>query len=162
MLSRRIGFCAFALVSVYMAATSSLAAINLLEAISITNTQGLAFGSFVAGSGGAVTVSTEGVRSASGDVFLIPSSEGLAAHFTVSGAADATYSIQLPANDAVFLTGPGVDMAVNDFISSPSGAGGQLDSGGSQTLSVGATLTVGSGQVSGDYSGSFSVTVEYN
>lgn len=130
--------------------------------MTIQNSQALSFGSFVASGGGAVTISTSGARSASGGVLLIPSSAGAAAQFTVSGDANATYTIQLPANDFVKLSGPGGDMLINDFVSSPSGAGGQLSAGGSQTLLVGATLNVASGQVPGEYSGSFSVTVDYN
>lgn len=130
--------------------------------IAIENTQALSFGSFVAGSGGSVAISTSGARSASGDVYLIPSSEGTAAQFTVSGDPNATYTIQLPGNDFVKLTGPGADMVINDFVSSPSGAGGQLGVSGSQVLSVGGTLSVGSSQVPGDYSGSLTVTVNYN
>lgn len=130
--------------------------------IAIENTQALSFGSFVAGNGGSVTVSTSGKRSAGGGVMLIPSSQGAAAQFTVSGDPNATYTIQLPGNDFVKLTGPGADMLINDFTSTPSGAGGQLGAGGSQTLSVGGTLSVGSDQVPGDYSGTFSVTVNYN
>lgn len=53
-------------------------------------------------------------------------------------------------------------MWLTNFTSQPSGAGGQLDGGGVQVLSVGATLEVGSSQTSGDYSGSFSVIVNYN
>ncbi len=53
-------------------------------------------------------------------------------------------------------------MVINDFVSSPSGASGQLGAGGSQTLSVGGALSVGSGQAPGDYSGSLTVTVNYN
>ncbi|WP_417545413.1 DUF4402 domain-containing protein [Marinobacter sp.] len=130
--------------------------------IAIQNTRALSFGSFVAGSAGTVTVSTGDVRSASGGVMLIPSSMSTAAQYTVSGDPNATYTIQLPTNDYVKLTGPGVDMVLNAFTSSPSGAAGQLDAGGSQTLSVGATLSVGSGQIPGDYSGSFTVIVNYN
>lgn len=132
------------------------------EAISIGTTQGLAFGDFVAGNGGSVSVATGGARSTTGGVFLIPSSEGIAARFTITGSTLATYTIQLPANDTIMLTGPGIDMAVNDFISTPSGAGGQLDASGTQILNVGATLLVGSGQASGDYTGNFNVIVEYN
>lgn len=132
------------------------------EAISIGTTQGLAFGDFVAGNGGSVSVGTGGIRSTTGGVFLIPSSEGISARFTITGSAFSTYTIQLPPNDTVMLTGPGIDMAVNDFISAPSGAGGQLDASGTQILNVGATLLVGSGQESGDYTGNFSVIVEYN
>lgn len=130
--------------------------------IAIQNTQGLAFGSFVSGSGGTVTVSTNGGRSASGGVLLIPSSSSSAAQFTVTGDADATYTIQLPGNDFVKLTGPGSDMVIDDFTSSPSGAAGQLSAGGSQTLLIGGTLNIANGQLPGNYSGSFTVIVDYN
>ena len=130
--------------------------------MAIQNNQELSFGSFVAGSGGSVTVSTSGARSASGGVLLIPSSAGAAAQFTVSGDANATYTIQLPGNDFVKLSGPGGDMFINEFTGSPSGAAGQLSAGGSQSLSVGGTLNVASGQSPGEYSGSFTVTVDYN
>lgn len=130
--------------------------------MAIQNNQELSFGSFVAGSGGSVTVSTSGARSASGGVLLIPSSAGAAAQFTVSGDANATYTIQLPGNDFVKLSGPGGDMFINEFTGSPSGAAGQLSASGSQSLSVGGTLSIASGQSPGEYSGSFSVTVDYN
>ncbi|MBL3555309.1 MULTISPECIES: DUF4402 domain-containing protein [Marinobacter] len=130
--------------------------------MTIQNSQELSFGSFVAGSGGTVTISTSGARSATGGVLLIPSSAGAAAQFTVAGDANATYTIQLPGNDFVKLAGPGVDMTINDFTSSPSGTGGQLDAGGSQTLSIGGTLFISGDQAPGDYSGTFSVTVDYN
>ena len=130
--------------------------------MTIQNNQELSFGSFVAGSGGSVTIGTSGARSASGGVLLIPSSAGAAAQFTVSGDANATYTIQLPGNDFVKLSGPGGDMFINDFTGSPSGAAGQLSAGGSQSLSVGGTLNVASGQPPGQYAGSFSVTVDYN
>ncbi|EBA01797.1 DUF4402 domain-containing protein [Marinobacter sp. ELB17] len=141
-----------------MVTPSSWAQLN----IAIVNVQSLSFGSFVAGNSGSVTVSTNGNRNAGGGVVLIPSSQGTAAQFTVSGDPNATYTIQLPGNDIVSLTGPGTDMFVNNFTSTPSGAGGQLEAGGSQALSVGGTLNVGSDQAPGSYSGNFSVTVDYN
>jgi hypothetical protein len=51
-------------------------------------------------------------------------------------------------------------MALNGFVSSPS-PGGILSGGGNQLLSIGATLSVGSNQTPGSYSGSFNVTVTY-
>lgn len=153
----------------YLPKLLALAALAALAApaswaleMAIQNNQELSFGSFVAGSGGSVTVSTSGARSASGGVLLIPSSAGAAAQFTVSGDANATYTIQLPGNDFVKLSGPGGDMFINEFTGSPSGAAGQLSAGGSQSLSVGGTLSIASGQSPGEYSGSFSVTVDYN
>lgn len=132
------------------------------QEIAIQNTRGLSFGSFVAGNGGSVAVSPSGLRSAGGDVLLIRSGEGLAAEFTVTGNTEATYTIQLPGDDFVKLTGPGSDMVINDFTSAPSGASGQLSAGGSQTLTVGGTLNVGFAQTPGDYAGSFSVIVNYH
>lgn len=132
------------------------------QEIVIQNTRGLSFGSFVAGSGGSVAVSPSGLRNAGGDVLLIRSGEGVAAEFTVTGDAQATYTIQLPSDDFVKLTGPGSDMVINDFTSAPSGAGGQLSAGGSQALTVGGTLNVGSAQAPGAYAGTFSVIVNYH
>ena len=138
------------------------------QPIGIENTEGLSFGSFVAGSGGSVTVNTaDGIRTVTGGVMLMPSSQGRPAQFTVTGQPNQTYTIQLPGNNFVKLTGPGNDMLINDFTSTPSGANGKINPQGvngkkSQALSVGGTLDVGGGQASGSYSGSFSVTVDYN
>lgn len=126
-----------------------------------SSTQSLAFGSLVAGSGGSITVSPASVRSASGGVVLVPSGPGAAAQFSVTGDPSATYAISLPANGVVSLTSGANSIAVNTFTSSPN-LTGTLSIGGSQTLYVGATLDVGSNQPSGSYSGSFSVTVNYN
>lgn len=131
--------------------------------IAISNsTQALAYGSFVAGSGGSVTVAVNPVgRSASGGVILVPSGIWSAASFSVTGDSSLTYAITLPGNGVVSLTSGSNTMAVNNFTSNPASTG-QLSVGGSQTLMVGATLSVGSNQASGSYSGSFNVTVTYN
>jgi len=52
-------------------------------------------------------------------------------------------------------------MLVDNFSSTPV-ITGQLDTGGNETLQVGATLNVNNNQVSGAYSGVMSVTVDYN
>lgn len=135
------------------------ASVSWAVVIAISNTAGMAFGKFVAGSGGAVTVSPGGVRSASGNVVLVPSGAGAAAQFAVSGDANLTYAISLPA--AGTLVNGANSMAVSTFTSSPSPTG-TLGAGGTQTLSVGATLNVGSNQATGSYSGAFDVTVNYN
>ena len=51
-------------------------------------------------------------------------------------------------------------MTVASFVSNPSGTG--LLTAGAQTLLVGGTLTVGSAQAPGNYTGSFTVAVDYN
>jgi hypothetical protein len=131
------------------------------DAQAIVNGNGLTFGAFLAGSGGTVVVGTSNNRSKSGGVFLLSQGGSAAsAQFTVSGTPGAAYAISLPANGTVALTGPGADMALNSFVSSPT-PGGTLSGGGSQLLSIGATLSVGSNQVPGSYTGSFNVTVTY-
>jgi hypothetical protein len=145
------------LLALALAASDGWAFIN---PIAIINTQPLAFGKFAAGSGGSVTVSAAGVRSAGSGVVLV-SSVSSAAQFSVSGDPNLTYSITLPANGAVVLSSGANTMALSNFSSSPSPAG-QLSAGGTQTLTVGATLTVGTTQATGSYSGSYDVIVNYN
>ena len=124
--------------------------------------QSLAFGSFAAGSGGTITLAPNPPgRTSSGSVVLLLSGSWSAASFSVSGDTGATYAITLPANGIVTLTSGANTMAVNNFTSSPASTG-QLGAGGSQALKVGATLSVGSNQASGSYSGSFVVSVDYN
>lgn len=130
--------------------------------ITISNTEPLAFGKFAAGTGGSVLVGTTGARSATGGVVLLSSGSGAAARFTVSGDADLTYAITLPANGTASLSnGSGQSMSLSDFTSNPASAG-LLGALGQQPLSVGARLNVGAGQPSGSYSGSFIVYVDYN
>lgn len=130
-----------------------------LAVIGLSATQSLQFGRFSAATGGTVAISPSGTRTAGGGVLLAGGSFAQAA-FTVTGTAAANYSISLPTNGAVALTGPGTDMAINDFVSSPS-TSGTLDASGQQTLYVGATLTVNGSQTNGSYSGSFDVIVNY-
>lgn len=144
-----------------LVAVCAVAAAPALAQISVANTGGLAFGAFVANSGGTVAVATNGGRSNTGGVLLIAQgSSSAAAQFTVAGTAGATYAITLPANDLVTLSDGSHTMAVNNFTSTPSGTG--TLTGGAQVLRVGATLTVGSAQAPGSYTGSFNVSVQYN
>lgn len=146
-----------------LAVVACLLGASAAQAQTINQNVGLSFGAFVANMRGRITVSPTSVRSKTGGLFLMPQGSGTAAQFTVSGTADtsATYAITLPADATVFLSSGSHAMAVNSFTSSPSGTG-KLSLGGTQALTVGATLTVGSAQVPGSYTGSFPVTVNYN
>jgi hypothetical protein len=130
----------------------------------ITSTQNLSFGTFAAGTGGTVTVSPQSARTATGDVTLMTGgqfSQGGSATFDLTGSPNGAYQITLPPDGQVTLTGSqGGSMAVSTFTSSPSGQG-QLNLLGAHTLSVGATLGVGSNQAPGTYSGSFNVTIVF-
>jgi hypothetical protein len=143
---------------------AAVLAASSAEAQTVTPTQDLSFGAFAAGAGGAVTISPQSARTATGDVTLMTGgqfSQGSSASFDVSGTANATYQITLPADGQVTLTGSqGGSMSVSSFTSSPSDEG-QLSSLGTQTLYVGATLGVGSDQAPGTYSGSLNVTLVF-
>lgn len=140
----------------------SLFGAPVAQAQTITNTVALSFGAFVAGSGGSVVVDPNGARSQTGGVMLV-SQGGIAssAQFSVTGTADTTYVITLPAT-AALSDGNTHSMALSDFSSSLGLTGtGKLSMGGTQNLSVGAKLTVGSAQPPGSYIGTFAVTVNY-
>lgn len=138
---------------------TALIASKVWAVVNITNTVGLAFGSFAAGTGGTVTVSTAGARTKTGGVLLVTSTVN-AASFNVtrvSGGCRQTYTITLPPNGTVTLTSGPNSMAVNNFVSNPSGSGRLQRPSCTQTLRVGATLTVASGQPVGNYNGTFTV-----
>lgn len=135
---------------------------EIITAISIIKNTDLRFGKFAAGTGGTVVMGTDGSRMQTGAVVLSALDAGGAASFSVSGASDATYAITLPSSAT--LTGPGspaATMSVDTFTSNPSGTG-TLSASGTQTLLVGGTLTVVSDQAVGSYTGTFTVSVEYN
>jgi len=127
----------------------------------INGVTSLSFGSFIAGSGGAIAVSPAGVRMPTGGVITVGQGAGVAAaQFTVTGTANATYSITLPASNTVELSdGNGNVMALNSFVSSPAATGTLM--GGSQVIRIGATLVVRPNQPPGSYAGAFNVTVNY-
>ncbi len=72
----------------------------------------------------------------------------------MTGASGATYSVTIPAT--VSLTGPGSAMTVT--LTDP-GAG--TLTGGTDTFNVGGTLAVGASQTAGSYSGTYTVSVNY-
>jgi len=132
------------------------------SAQTLNNNAALSFGAFTAGSGGTITVAPGGARMKTGSVILVnQAGTASAAQFTISGTPSAVFTISLPVDGTVFLSDGGSgSMALNGFASSPS-VTGVLSGGGTQTINVGATLSVGNVQTTGSYSGAFNVTVNY-
>lgn len=135
---------------------------TIMEAITITTTAQLDFGSIIIGDADVpATVNPDG------SVICDPSLECTGttspAAFDVSGSPDATYSITLPGTVTIDNSADGGadSMDIGLFESDPDTTG-TLDGSGAQTLNVGATLTVGNPQESGAYTGSFQVSVDYN
>lgn len=146
-------------INAYAAAITGNATATVIAPIAIANTADLAFGKFAASTGGTVVMSPASGRTRTGAVVLSTVTPGAAASFNVTGDNNATYAITLPAS-ATITSGVN-NMTVGTFTSTPS-ATGTLSGAGAQTVTVGGTLTVASAQVAGAYTGTFSVTVEYN
>ena len=146
----------------HAASATGNATATVIAPIAISNTADLAFGKFAASTGGTVVMDPAGARTATGAVVLSTVAPGAAASFNVTGDANATYAITLPASASISdgATTPNT-MTVGTFTSTPS-ATGTLSAAGAQTVTVGGTLTVASAQAGGAYTGTFSVTVEYN
>jgi hypothetical protein len=144
------------------AVASGSANASIVAAIAISNSVPLNFGQIAPTIAiGSVTVATTGARTFSGGVTLANGTPATAASFAVTGAPLNAYTITLPADVDVTLTGPGAPMTVTGFVSNPP-TSGTLSAGGTQTLLVGATVNVGVSQVAGAYTGLFNVGVVYN
>jgi hypothetical protein len=134
---------------------------NITGGIAGTASTGLSFGDVSPGtSPGSVTVDISGFRTSVGGVSLGMSRPASPAIFQVTGIPSYTYSITSPTSLSL-TDGSGNYMTVNNFTSSPSGSGGLLDAGGSQTLTVGGTLHVDANQPGGSYTGVLAMTIIY-
>jgi hypothetical protein len=150
-----------ALPSGQAASESATVSAKIVVAITLTNRNGMVFGDISAGNtAGTVVLDPSGTRETTGGANVNSTVASVPAVFDVEGLSNAIYSITLP--DAVTLSGPGGDnMVVDSFASFPQGTG-LTDIGGQQSLFVGATLHVDGNQAFGSYTGTMSVTIEYN
>ena len=139
---------------------------EVIEALSATETDQLNFGRFsTETNGGNIIISPDGNRSSQGSVILVngPHSPG---KFQVTGAPEASFVIQLPDGPSPLIhQGSNKTMMVESWISDPPvGEGPATLTNGSQLISIGATLSVGSYDENpvGMYSGTFQLTFAYN
>jgi hypothetical protein len=92
-----------------------------------------------------------------------------AATFAIGGLANTVYTIDTATGSSANLTSGGDTMAVSytaysfntDNTYATSGATATLSGAGADTLRVGSTITVGAAQAAGTYTGTLSVTVNY-
>lgn len=148
--------------------TAFAGATVLATPVVVTKTADLSFGRFATGAAGSITISTSGARTVSGGVLPAGGGAMTAASFAVTGAGGAAYSITHGGATVVSRSSGPETMTMTRF-SDVTGAnattgvvaGGALN-GGAQSIYVGATLAVGANQAPGAYTGTLSVTVEYN
>jgi len=155
-------------VSFAQATATASASATIITPISIVKTVDMNFGNVAvsASLAGTAILAPAGTRTTGGGGGVtLPATTGTvsAASFTVSGQGSYTYAITLPSTTVVITDATSDHMNVTAFTSSPS-ATGLLSAGGTQTLTVGATLSVTAAQPAGTYTNATGVpvTVNYN
>ncbi|PIW25691.1 MAG: hypothetical protein COW30_18940 [Rhodospirillales bacterium CG15_BIG_FIL_POST_REV_8_21_14_020_66_15] len=130
------------------------ASVEIAAPISVTQDTALAFGNIgPSAASGTVAISLAGAQSVTGGVTALGGTVAAGA-FSVTGANGASYSVSVPAS--VTLSGPGTAMTAT----LNHDGGGSLTAG-TDTFNVGGTLSVGANQTAGSYSGTYTVSVDY-
>jgi hypothetical protein len=156
----------FSLRTYSQASVTAQAFAEVISALTATETSQLNFGKFSPEvQGGQVIVAPDGMRSTNGTVIL---SGGMvnSGIFYITGAPNASYSIQLPTGPIVLTHQNSTKtMMVNNWVTYPqAGTGTGVLVNGQQFVYLGATLNVGSmiDNPVGLYSGAFNLTFAYN
>lgn len=138
---------------------------EVIMALTAYENNQLSFGKFSVGeNGGQLILSTDGVLSVQGSIHH-GGGTVQPGKFIISGHSEATFSIQLPNGPALLSNGNNQSMTVDNWIADlPSGNQSGILTGGTETVSIGATLNVGSIEQNpiGIYTGTYSLTFAYN
>jgi hypothetical protein len=139
---------------------------EVIEALTANETDQLNFGRFSTDvNGGDIIINPDGSRSLQGSVIGVPGphSQGV---FQVTGAPEASFTLQLPDGPSILVhQESSKTMFVENWVSDPPVENGPaVLTNGSKTISIGATLSVGSYDENpvGMYSGTFQLTFAYN
>ena len=153
------------------ASGSFTASAVVVKPLTITSATALSFGSFVAGSGGTVTIpsaspytrtSTSLISGAGTSLSLVASNAGAVSNITISGIEGTTYTVVLPTVPTTLSTGSGgATMTMTNITSNLVGLAGTIPANGAQTFQIGGTLSVGADQLSGTYSATLPITITY-
>ena len=125
-----------------------------------TTTRDLSYGRFAANTGGTIIMSTAGVRSKTGGVVLMSGGIVTSASYSLtetgSGKSLQFTTITLPTTAT--MTSGANSMTLSNFVSNPPNT---VLGTGLRVVLVGATLNVAPNQAPGNYTGTYSVTVNY-
>jgi hypothetical protein len=152
--------------------TGTTAGAKLIKPMTLNQTSPLHFGTInvLTGAGGTVELPSNsivrvfGAGVASGIVAPQPTN----AAYNVTGTKNVTYALTLPATITVAESfTPAETMTISSLKARFNGAGGDavtsiLSGTGTDSFTVGGTLTVGPAQMPGIYAGVFNVSVDYN
>ena len=147
--------------SLTAATVTGNASANVLTPLAIANgINAMSFGDVAGDATAATTVllTTAGATSSADGASV--AGAPTAGDFNVTGEGTLAYTITLPADGDVVLSNvAGPDMSVDGFADSLGGTGAL--SGGAQSFTVGATLTINANQAAALYTGTYDVTVNY-
>lgn len=131
---------------------------KIIAPLQIANTTALYFGTIAPSltADDTVVVNAAGAKTCGSELTCL-TDDHTAAAFNVTGEADHSYTIDLP-TQIQLSNGADGSMTVDGFAGSQET--GTL-SNGADSFSVGGTLSVGANQATGEYTGTFIVTVEY-
>lgn len=139
------------------ATDDATASAEIVDPIAISNVDGMSFGRIAAGGGGTVTLNADGSLTSSAPNMVINGEKGNVPTFNVSGEAGLAYTRTVPGSVEL-------KSGLNSMTATLSGGGADaLDAtAGTDSFDVLGVLTVGAAQAAGNYTGSFSVSVQYN
>lgn len=146
------------------ASATATATAEILQSLTLTADSALDFGQIAPNTGGSVLLNADNTVSQSGT--LVWTGTRAPAGFTVSGTKGVNVVVTLPTvASTLYLNGNTASpdkMTLDGFNANPVAGVVQLDATtGQANFQVGGRLTVGSAQTAGVYSGTFSVSVEY-
>jgi hypothetical protein len=147
------------------ASNSTNIGVFILPGISFSETSSLHFGTMTSPAAQAtVVLKPDGTRTSATSIDLLAQSpESSPAAYVVTGGSNTTYVINLPLSDiTITCEANSQTMIVNNFTSSKIMNTGGLNSSGTDAFSVGASLLVEGDQATGNYSGTFDISIAYN
>jgi len=131
---------------------------RVIKPVRVTTQADMDFGDVLtSAASGTVVLATDGSVSGNGGAYVFDDTNAQAAAFRVTGERFEAYNITLPTSVTLTETSGGT-MSLTGFSHDASGV---LANNGQEDFNVGATLNVGADQVEGDYTGSFTVSVDY-
>lgn len=147
--------------TVSAASVSASASANVVQALTITQTNGMDFGDVsVSGADGTVVLEILGGRTATGGADVLTGGGETLGSYTIIGEDTKAYTISYPASVLLTEDGGGPDtMTVDTFVDN---ADGTAAASPGEPFDLGATLRITNGQTPGGYSGSYTITVNYD
>jgi hypothetical protein len=138
---------------------------TVFRPISLTNPVGLQFGTIVRPASGAGSVdidATTGARTIAGGAVGLASPTPANATYTVTGEGGQMVSLSIPPSFVMTTPGGTATVTLTSTATGSQTLSSTLGSGGSFGFSIGGSMPVASTARDGAYSGTFTVSVQYN